>query len=77
MAELAPEQVYPSDLTDAQWAMLEPLLQRATGPGRPTELICVPSSTRCSTRIEPAANGVYCQSIFRPTARCGIIVIGN
>ncbi len=29
---------YSTDLTDAQWAMLEPLLQRTDGPGRPTEL---------------------------------------
>ena len=29
---------YPTDLTDDQWAILEPLLQRADGPGRPTEL---------------------------------------
>lgn len=35
MARLAPEQVYPSDLTDAQWALLEPLLPPRTGPGRP------------------------------------------
>jgi putative transposase len=29
---------YPTDLTDEQWALLEPLLQRAAGPGPPTEL---------------------------------------
>jgi putative transposase len=29
---------YPTDLTDAQWAVLEPLLRQAAGPGRPTEL---------------------------------------
>jgi transposase len=29
---------YPTDLTDEQWAILEPLLQRADGAGRPTEL---------------------------------------
>lgn len=27
---------YPSDLTDAQWRLLEPLLAREAGPGRPT-----------------------------------------
>jgi putative transposase len=26
---------YPSDLTDEQWAVLEPLVHRAGGPGRP------------------------------------------
>ncbi len=27
--------MYPSDLTDAQWAAIEPLLEREPGPGRP------------------------------------------
>lgn len=35
MAELAPEQVYPSDLTNAQWAALAPLLAKERGPGHP------------------------------------------
>ncbi len=26
---------YPSDLTDEQWAVLEPLVERPLGPGRP------------------------------------------
>jgi putative transposase len=30
-----PRQVYPDDLTDAQWAILEPLLPPAPGGGRP------------------------------------------
>lgn len=29
---------YPTDLTDAQWQLLEPLLPPNTGPGRPTTL---------------------------------------
>jgi putative transposase len=35
MATLGPNQVYPTDLTDAQWAVIEPLLPKPTGPGRP------------------------------------------
>jgi len=35
MATLAPNQVYLSDLTDAQWALLAPLLPTKVGPGRP------------------------------------------
>src|ERR687894_2972579 len=33
----APRQAYPSDLTDAQWILLEPLLRERdlSGPGRP------------------------------------------
>jgi transposase len=36
-APLARRQPYPSDLTDAQWALLAPLLREgdASGPGRP------------------------------------------
>src|SRR5437764_5727104 len=29
---------YPTDLTDAQWQLLEPLLTPNAGPGRPTTL---------------------------------------
>ena len=35
MATLAPAQVYPTDLTDAQWAVMAPLLVKARGPGHP------------------------------------------
>ena len=31
-------QTYTSDVTDAQWKILQPLLQRPPGPGRPLEL---------------------------------------
>jgi len=29
---------YPTDLTDEQWTVLEPLLERPVGPGRPTSV---------------------------------------
>jgi putative transposase len=29
---------YPTDVTDEQWAVLEPLLERPAGPGRPTSV---------------------------------------
>ena len=35
MAKLGPGQRYPTDLTDAEWALLEPLLPKRRGPGRP------------------------------------------
>lgn len=35
MAKLTPEQVHPTDATDAQWAWIGPLLAAARGPGRP------------------------------------------
>ncbi len=38
MARLAPEQRYPTDLTDAQWPLVKPLLTTHTGPGAPTRV---------------------------------------
>lgn len=35
MSKLQPEQVYPSDLTDAQWDVIAPLLPQQTGRGKP------------------------------------------
>lgn len=53
---------YPTDLTDAQWALLEPLLQRPDGPGRPTELdlrtvvdaLLYKNRTSCQWRMLPS-----------------------
>ena len=43
MSKLQPEQVYPSDLTDAQWEVIRPLLPQKTGkgkgPGKPSTWI--------------------------------------
>lgn len=33
-----PRKSYPSDITDEQWQLVEPLLIRKPGPGRPTEV---------------------------------------
>ena len=43
MGELKPEQTYASDLTDEQWAVIEPLLPpvitgKGKGPGKPTSV---------------------------------------
>lgn len=38
MTTLPSRRRYPTDLTDAQWQLLEPLLTPNTGPGRPTTL---------------------------------------
>jgi putative transposase len=53
---------YLTDLTDAQWAILEPLLQRSAGPGRPTELklrtvvnaLLYKNRTSCQWRMLPS-----------------------
>jgi putative transposase len=38
VTKLAPEQVYPTDLTAAQWALLAPLLAKPRGPGHPQQI---------------------------------------
>jgi putative transposase len=38
MSKLQPEQNYPTDLTNKQWELLEPLFPRPEGPGRPREV---------------------------------------
>ena len=37
MNTIKPEHCYPSDMSDEQWAIIEPLLPVTTGAGRPTE----------------------------------------
>src|SRR5215210_3634526 len=38
MSEPSKRRAYLTDLTDAEWAQVEPLLRRRAGPGRPTKL---------------------------------------
>ena len=38
MAVDPPRRAYATDLTDTQWELLRPLLQRPRGPGRPARL---------------------------------------
>ena len=53
---------YSTDLTDEQWALLEPLLQRSDGPGRPTKLdlrtvvnaLLYKNRTSCQWRMLPS-----------------------
>src|SRR5829696_7440459 len=52
---------YPTDLTDAQWAVLAPLLARAPGPGRPPRVasravvdgLLYQARTGCQWRLLP------------------------
>ena len=55
------ERKYPTDLTDEQWAVLEPLLRRPPGRGRPTrvelravvEALLYQARTGCPWRLLP------------------------
>ena len=38
MSGQQPRTPYPTDLTDEQWAVIEPWVRRAGGPGAPTQL---------------------------------------
>ena len=38
MSSPSPRRPYPTDLTDEQWAVIEPWVQRTGGPGAPTQL---------------------------------------
>jgi putative transposase len=61
MAATPPRRRYPTDLTDAQWRLLEPLLPRNAGPGRPTTLdlreivnaLLYMKQTGCAWRLLP------------------------
>ena len=48
---------YPTDLTDAQWALIGPLLPPPDTSGAPRTTTPGTSSTRCSTGSKPAASG--------------------
>jgi len=62
MARLA----YPTDLTDAQWALLAPLLPPPQPGGRPRTCICAKSSTPSSISSAPVVRGACCRMISHP-----------
>ena len=73
-----PRVAYPSDLTDPQWALIEPFMPPETGAGsashhRPSRRSSTPSST-CSTR---AATGSPCPTTSRRPARSAITSING
>ena len=63
---------YPSDLTDAQWALIEPHIPPEPGPaGGPARPTCGTSSTPSSTSSAPVASGVTSPATSRPRAPSG------
>lgn len=67
MPRLAPGQCYPTDLTDAQWALVAPELTTHTGPGAPTRVdlrrmvngILYLTRTGCQWRLVPRDYGFW------------------
>ena len=57
---------YPSDVTDAQWALIEPHIPPSTPADDPARPTCGTSSTPSSTSSAPAASGATCPSDFPP-----------
>ena len=57
---------YPSDLTDDQWALIEPHLPPEPGGGGPARPRCGTSSTPSSTSSAPDASGATCPIDFPP-----------
>ncbi len=80
MARLAPEQHYPTDLTDTQWALVQPHLTTHTGPGAPTTVnlrqmvngILYLTRTGCQWRLLPATSAPGA-----PSATTSILVDGR
>ena len=59
---------YSTDLTNEQWAILEPLIPPAKHGGHPREVGCARCSTRCSISTGQVANGACCPTICCPRA---------
>ena len=57
---------YPSDVTDEQWALIEPHIRRLTPAGGPARPTCGTSSTPSSTSSAPAASGATSPCDFPP-----------
>ena len=61
---------YPSDLTDAEWALIAPLIRPAKRGGRRRSVVVREvMHGLCSTFSRPAANGGTCRAICRRAAR--------
>ena len=67
-------QRYASDLTDAEWALIEPHMPALKRLGRPreTELRAVLDVRSCISR-GPAVSGACCRRTFRRSPRCKAI----
>ena len=60
---------YPSDLTDAEWTLIAPLIPPANAGDASGRSTCARFSMRSSTCSPRAANGKPCQKTCRPRAR--------
>jgi hypothetical protein len=64
--------IYPCDLTDEQWTLVEPLLpppSHASEEGARARSICGKSSTRFGLSIGVGVNGLCCSTLSSPRVR--------
>ena len=64
---------YASDLTDAEWALIEPLMPPLKTTGRPRRTRLRDVSTRFSTSRRPGANGACCPTTFHRFLQFGAL----
>ena len=64
---------YPSDLTNAEWVIVEPMIPPARHGGRKRSVNVREVLNGTSTSYGPAANGRLCQKTCRRRARCTTI----
>jgi transposase len=64
---------YPSDLTDAEWAIVEPMIPPARHGGRKRSVNVREVLHGISTSCGPVANGRRCRRTCRRRARCTTI----
>lgn len=61
---------YPTDISDKEWKLVEPLLRVQRVPGAHAKRNFAMSSMRCVTWSVLAASGACCQTISLLTRRC-------
>src|ERR1700730_3857773 len=66
-------QRYASDVTDAEWALIEPHMPAAKPLGRPRDTECEACWTRSCTSRGPAVSGGCCPRTFPRSPRCEAI----
>jgi len=62
---------YPSDVSNAEWKILEPLIRQPKKAGVREPQTCAKCSTLFSMWIAQDASGGPCLTTFRPGQRCG------
>ena len=68
---------YATDLTDGQWALIEPMIPQAEPGGRPRKAATRALVDATSTSFEPVAAGGCCHTISRRGRRSTTSAAGS